>query len=328
MSLATSHTPRLLRLGALLLMAGATLTCGRTADERFAFALVGDNPYSAEAYPKFERLIAAVNRQQDLAWVVHVGDVKAGADSCSDQELTARFRLNQRFDPPLLFTPGDNDWQDCDRPAAGGHDPWERLVFLRRLFYPEPSHPVDSAMPLDSQSSRPEFADVVENAMWQRAGIVFATVHATVFPVPEVAPERPQYLANAAAAWIREAFRRAQTSNAPALFLAMQGDPWVVSGLPLLVGRACPDCLLPRAGLEWLYPILIEGTRAFGRPVVLAVGDTHVFRVDKPLYDQDGQLVEQFTRVETFGNPNVHWVRVEADPRQPWVFTFHQQLVP
>ena len=70
------------------------------------------------------------------------------------------------------------------------------------------------------------------------------------------------------------------------------------------------------------------GTRAFGRPVALAVGDTHVFRVDKPLYDQDGQLVEQFTRVETFGNPNVHWVRVEVDPRQPWVFSFHQQLVP
>ena len=228
------------RLVALLLLAGATLTCGRTADERFAFALVGDNPYSAEAYPKFERLIAAVNRQPDIGWVVHVGDVKAGTDSCSDEELTARFRLNQRFEPPLMFTPGDNDWQDCDRQSAGGFDPWERLGFLRRLFYPDPTRPVDSAMLLDSQSSRPKFADVVENAMWQRAGIVFATVHATALTVPPAAPERPQHLADAAAAWIREAFQRAQTSNARALFLAMQGDPWVVWGHPRLraPGRA------------------------------------------------------------------------------------------
>lgn len=314
--------------GALLLLAGATLTCGRAADGRFAFALVGDNPYSAETYPKFERLIDDVNRQEDIGWVVHVGDVKAGTQSCSDEELTARFRLNQRFDAPFIFTPGDNDWQDCDRQSAGGFDPWERLAFLRRLFYPDPSRPVDSEMRLDAQSSRPDFAEIVENAMWQRAGILFATVHATALTVPPEAPERPQRLSNAAAAWIREAFQRAQSSNAPALFLAMQGDPWVVWGLPLLVERRCPECLRPRAGLEWLYPILVEGTRAFGRPVVLAVGDTHVFRVDKPLYDGDGQLVEQFTRVETFGNPNVHWVRVEVDPRQPWVFSFHQQLVP
>lgn len=50
--------------------------------------------------------------------------------------------------------------------------------------------------------------------------------------------------------------------------------------------------------------------------------------VDKPLYDQGtGQLVENFTRVETFGNPQVHWVRVVVDPDDPAVFSFHQQIV-
>jgi hypothetical protein len=58
------------------------------------------------------------------------------------------------------------------------------------------------------------------------------------------------------------------------------------------------------------------------------VGDTHIFRVDKPLYRDDRTLVENFTRVETFGNPNVHWVRVSVDPRDSQVFTFHQELVP
>ena len=70
----------------------------------------------------------------------------------------------------------------------------------------------------------------------------------------------------------------------------------------------------------------VSGT-PFGKPVVLAVGDTHVFRVDKPLYREDGSLVESFTRVETFGSPYVHWVRVTVDPSDRQVFSFHQELV-
>jgi dienelactone hydrolase len=73
---------------------------------------------------------------------------------------------------------------------------------------------------------------------------------------------------------------------------------------------------------------VFEESLAFRRPVVLAVGDTHIFRVDKPLYQEEGSLVENFTRVETFGDPNVHWVRVTVDPREPEVFSFHQKLVP
>ena len=46
--------------------------------------------------------------------------------------------------------------------------------------------------------------------------------------------------------------------------------------------------------------------REFENPIILAVGDTHIFRVDKPLYDGD-DLVEHFTRVEGFGEDNIHW---------------------
>jgi hypothetical protein len=73
--------------------------------------------------------------------------------------------------------------------------------------------------------------------------------------------------------------------------------------------------------------VLREQSLAFGKPVVLAVGDTHIFRVDKPLYTDRNQLVENFTRVEVFGNPSVHWVNVLVEPDQPWVFSFREQLV-
>ena len=107
-------------------------------------------------------------------------------------------------------------------------------------------------------------------------------------------------------------------------FIATQADPWIASGHLFL----CEACSTPTAGLERLYPALVAESDAYGRPVVLAVGDTHVFRVDKPLYRTVGSLVENFTRVEVFGHPDVHWDRVTVDPREQEVFSFHQELVP
>ena len=39
-----------------------------------------------------------------------------------------------RFEMPLLYTPGDNEWTDCHRPAAGTYNPLERLDAVREAF--------------------------------------------------------------------------------------------------------------------------------------------------------------------------------------------------
>ena len=70
------------------------------------------------------------------------------------------------------------------------------------------------------------------------------------------------------------------------------------------------------------------------KPVVLVYGDSHYFRVDKPLQDAQGRRVENFTRVETFadnaanGLNDVHWVKVLVDPKSRDVFAFQPQIVP
>ena len=52
-------------------------------------------------------------------------------------------------------------------------------------------------------------------------------------------------------------------------------------------------------------------------------GDSHYFRIDKPLLDAQGRRLENFTRVETFGdnqangNNDVHWVKVARRSTQP-----------
>ena len=66
---------------------------------------------------------------------------------------------------------------------------------------------------------------------------------------------------------------------------------------------------------------------AFGKPVMLTHGDSHYFRIDKPL-TVDGKRVHTFTRVESFGDADVHWLKVTVRPQSPQVFHVEQQIIP
>jgi len=55
-------------------------------------------------------------------------------------------------------------------------------------------------------------------------------------------------------------------------------------------------------------------------------GDTHNFKMDKPL-SKPNQLLPNFTRVETFGSPNLHWVKVTVNPASANVFQIEPVIV-
>jgi len=63
-------------------------------------------------------------------------------------------------------------------------------------------------------------------------------------------------------------------------------------------------------------------------------GDSHYFRIDKPFQDAQGRRLENFTRVETFGDNagngtnDVQWLKVTVDPRSREVFSYEAQIVP
>ena len=56
--------------------------------------------------------------------------------------------------------------------------------------------------------------------------------------------------------------------------------------------------------------------------------------MDKPFLDAQGRRIENFTRVETFGdnqgngNNDVNWLKVSVDPRSREVFKYETQIVP
>ena len=71
---------------------------------------------------------------------------------------------------------------------------------------------------------------------------------------------------------------------------------------------------------------LTAETEKFKGQVLMVHGDTHFFKHDMPLYSPT-KLLPNFTRLETFGSPSVHWVRVVVDASNPQLFTIQPVIV-
>ena len=62
--------------------------------------------------------------------------------------------------------------------------------------------------------------------------------------------------------------------------------------------------------------------------LALVHGDSHYFKIDKPLTLASGKVVPNFTRVETFGAASTHWVQATVDPSSRNLFVFEPMIVP
>ena len=145
--------------------------------------------------------------------------------------------------------------------------------------------------------------------------------------VGEAGLDLHNHIQDAAIEWLDQVFGVAMASNAAGVFLATRADMYPFSGERSWLAAECSACVGVRKHYENFHQALLLHAREFEKPVLLAVGDTHVFRVDKPLYDGDG-LVEHFTRVEGFGEDNIHWVRIVVRPETSQVFEIHQEIIP
>lgn len=290
----------------------------------FQFALIGDTPYNApigSVYRPFDDLVAEINADPKLRFVLHAGDIKSGSERCSDELFADRLARFQQFVPPFIITPGDNEWTDCHRANNGAFAPLERLAALRALLYPVPGQTLGQRpAQLTSQAA----LGYPENLRWVHHGVVFATLHVVgssngLAPFPgRSAADDAEVAARAAASldWMQQAFDLAQSSDAPGLLLMMQANP----GLDFISNPA------ERVGFETLLEQLEQRVIEYGKPVVLAHGDSHYYRIDKPRLDS-APFLPNFTRVETFGAENVHWIRVSVDPKSEDVFFFDAEVV-
>ena len=310
------------------------------AGNRLSFALIGDVPYGLAEEPQFDRVIGEINASRRVQFVLHSGDVKQGSERCDDAVLLRRFQQFQKFSRAFIVTPGDNDWTDCHRTNNGSYLPTERLTRFRQIFYPVPNQSTGSRpMAVVSQASTPGYETYVENVRWSFAGVTMATVHVVgsnnnldpwtgIDPTDSYANPRPDRLAEfrareaAALAWVDEVFNQAIASNSPGVLIAIQANP------AFEVAATAQG----RQGFNNFIDKLRTRAVAFRKPVLLTHGDSHYFRLDKPLTAAVSPtgvaMLENFTRLENFGTPSIHWLEVTVDVRDPNVFIVAQRIVP
>jgi len=279
-----------------------------------------------------ERVIADMSAA-DLAFSVYVGDLSSPRYGCSDEIRRRRLTQFNGMTHPVVYTPGDNEWTDChSNPNIAKGDPLERLDDLRVKFFTGEMSLGQRKIPLLRQSaSSKEFSKYRENARWEMGGVTLITLHVVGSnnglgrnPAGDTeAAER-----NAAnLAWMRDGFAQARAANSRALMIVQQAN--IFPDLPPFPGdpAAKPD------GFAELREALRKEVAAFEKPVLLVHGDSHYFRIDKPfaqrpLQGATGHLLENFTRVETFGDPMNHWVQAFVEAGNPTVFTFRERIVP
>jgi hypothetical protein len=142
---------------------------------------------------------------------------------------------------------------------------------------------------------------------------------------------------------MQDTFAEAIAHHSAAVMLISQADPGFDATDATRGPVRDPQTLAETDGLPDGFQAFLLALRdqviAFKKPVAFVHGDSHYPRVDKPFLDAQGRRLENFTRVETFGdnafknnpewdNNNVHWVKVLVDPRSREVFSYQSQIVP
>ena len=296
---------------------------GQQKDGHFGFAVIGDVPYGAAQIAAFPSMVDRINAEPGLSLAVHVGDIKNGSSPCTDT-YNAMIRAQfERFVAPLLYTPGDNEWTDCHRAAAGGYDPLERLAAVRETFFAQPGRTLGAApITVGSQAAR----GLPENVSLRRQGLSMATLHVvgsnndlapwtglglTSPTAEQVAEERARM--DATTDLVRETFARARLRNDRAVVLFQQADMFDPTFAPTPAGTS---------SFNRLVQVLVDEASTFDGDVYLFDGDSHHYNVDQPLatgsrwlgyYDVKG-TADNLTRVTVDGEEqNTDFLKVTVN---------------
>lgn len=275
----------------------------------FRFLATGDVPYSAEQEVKYRRLLKQ-SESEDFAFLMHVGDFKAGNAPCSDDEFVKIRNLFREYPKPVVYTPGDNEWTDCHTVNA---DPVERLEKLRQLFFKDRTTLRLDSLNAECQSRNPKFAKYEENYRFTKDGVSFIVAHVVGSNNnhrQDDAPSMEEFNDRKAAnlAFLRESFAEAIALDRVGVAVVIHANPDFEKG--------------SQASFRDFQTVMREFLSQYHKPVVCIHGDSHYFRIDKPFRAQSGATFMHFTRMEVFGSPNVAAVTVTVNSNDPQVFSF------
>ncbi|NJA06129.1 MULTISPECIES: hypothetical protein [Methylomonas] len=321
------------------------------ADRPVTIAVIGDWPYNKLLLDNAHLLIDSVNADPAVSRLIHVGDIHAGSMPCTSADILPPIPLSnpgynqkifyqfQQFDKPVVYTPGDNEWTDCQKSKQfKSGDPLKELASVRGLFFAKPGVTLGKEAQVVSQArafdpSFPSDAQFVENAMWQQGKVVFATLNvpgsnndtlpwAGTFANQAAQDQEVAERTAADLRWLEATFKKAKKDHARAVVIAIQADMWDPAAITATTNE-----------LSAYTPIvqkLADLTDDFRGQVLLLNGDSHVYGSDRPLADPSSatgvihhtQAVPNLTRITVQGSTTApsEWLRLTIDPRKPQPF--------
>lgn len=311
-----------------------------SAGQVYSFGLWGDMPYKkAGDDPKLPAVLNSINRS-DIAFSIYDGDIKDGSSQCTNDIYTDALKMFNSMVKPVVYVPGDNEWTDCHRVNNGGFDAVERLNQLRKVMYPTLNSLGQTTLPLTHQGNLGEA--YVENTRFTHGAVTFVGINMpgsnnnlvlndkectkkSARDAKQCDAGNAEYLARDAAnvAWMKASFAQAKAQNSRGLVVVVQADPGF--DLPETEGvDESADAGV--SGYRHFMDKLADETEKYAGQVLFVHGDTHYFKLDKPLY-APGKMLTNFTRVETFGSPSLHWVKVTVDPTSENLFQVQPVIV-
>ena len=345
-------------LAAAVVAGHPAIAADRDNDERdndkLTIAVFGDWPYSQILLDNAPLLINSVNADPDVSLVIHVGDIHSGSQPCTSAGILPPILASkpgwnegiyfqfQQFRFPFVYTPGDNEWTDCQKSKEfQSGDPLKELAAVRNLFFARPGKTLGlEERDVSSQAKHfdpafPAHAKFVENVMWEDGKVVFVTLNlpgsnndtlpwASPFANPAAQAQEVAERTAADTRWLKAAFGRAMDRHARAVVIALQADMWD------------PAAVAPGGdGLSAYTPFVQELANLslqFGRPVLLLNGDSHVFGADHPLAVSSSSTgvihhtlpVPNLTRITVQGSTTkpAEWLRLTIDTRKRDVFSW------
>lgn len=312
---------------------------------RLKVALWGDEFYADDPAVKaaqIDQTIDSMNAHEP-DFTIFVGDTKNGHSLCTDEAIGQDvIDIFNRLEAPTLYSLGDNEWTDCHRTNNGSYDPLERLAYLRTTFFSKNTTQGPDPIKVERQGELGQAYS--ENSRFVMNDVEFVALNVIGSNNNLVATDKQctkksnRTAADCAAAtaeyqarnvknieWLKDSFAKARANHYAGILIAIQAD--VFKGVELSDGGYA-DNFLPilddNNGFSDFFHSLIAETQSFAGKVLLVHGDSHYFRIDKPMVDDNGQTRMNFTRVEVFGSADNSWVEMTIDPTTKDVFEFKQ----
>lgn len=245
------------------------------------FTVIGDVPYNDEQKDGLKRLIDVHNARAQSEFVVHVGDIKPGADACDETLFEEVNGILRKFESPTFIVLGDNEFNDCTNPE-------DALAIWNRYFLRFNDN-WDFQHPVEYQEERPEnFAWVENGVLFLGLNLVGSSVHDQM--------EWDNRLADDAD-WVQKQFElQKDTIKAAVLF-----------------GHANMTEVGPEK-FQGFTDRFRAAAQLFAKPILYLQGDGHFWFQNRPWAEQN------ILRVQIEGGANAVQVTVDTNLADPFVF--------